>query len=368
MKSCLQSLLMHKFRSFLSMLGVMIGAASLITMLSIGEGTKQESLAQIESLGLHNIFVKSTGRKGLEGLQSVPGITHVAPLLPVNKSVSGAIKEIRPEIVMTTSSLQPILNLETRQGRFLCAIDHQNHLQVCVIGADISRQLGPKGVVGQLLRLGDSEYVIVGVIAGTQPAKSKGKALSSRDYNQTILIPFDSGLPSELIFKVEKASHITGITSILRHTLANREDVQLIVPQELLRQSQKTQKMFNLVLGLIAAASLLVGGIGIANVMVASVYERTREIGIRRAVGATEQDILQQFLMESLLLTMAGGFMGIIMGAFFSLLVGVFSGWTTVVSLWSIFLAFAMAVIVGVCSGIYPARQAAKMDPITALR
>ncbi|NGX58130.1 MAG: Macrolide export ATP-binding/permease protein MacB [Chlamydiae bacterium] len=368
MRACIQSLMMHKFRSFLSVLGVLIGVASLITMLSIGEGTKQESLEQIESLGIHNIYLKSVGKKPIGELPDIPGITLVVPISRVNLRISASLKDIHPEILMTATHLQHILNLDTQQGRFLCDMDSTHKQKVCVIGAEVSQKLGPKGTVGQTLRIGNSEHLIVGVLSRQTSTKKKGKAFSDRDYNQTILVPFSSNSVSEMILKVQDKNRIPQMVAMIRKVLSDREDVQLVIPQELLRQSEKSQRMFNLVLGLIAATSLLVGGIGIANVMMASVYERIVEIGIRRAVGATQADILKQFLGESLLLTVGGTIMGIILGGILSIIVSFISDWTTVITLWSIVLSFIMAVIVGVCAGVYPALQASRVDPIIALR
>jgi len=359
MRSLIRSLMMHRFRSFMSVIGVMIGVASLVTMLSIGEGTKRETLAQINRLGIQNIFVKGESLSLLDQrkiTENLPGLVQSASLV----SLSG-------NRVKTSPSLQAILKLELMQGRFLCELDSVHKHQVCVLGAAVARSLGPKGTPGQSLRIRDQEMTIVGVLAEREYSQN-GNALPIRNHDQTIYLPLHSEPATEMILQMKEPALVATAPPLIGRILQERKDLELIVPQELLNQARKSQRMFHLVLGLIAATSLLVGGIGIANVMMASVYERRSEIGIRRAVGATKRDILRQFLIESLLLTAGGTVVGLALGLLFSVLVSFVTEWTPVITVWSIVLSIGMAFIMGLSAGVYPAFQASNVDPMEALR
>jgi len=252
-----------------------------------------------------------------------------------------------------------------------------------VLGAEVSRRIGNDGRIGGVLRLEDRTYRVVGILQERQSVRSGSTALTVRNYNRAVFIPLGTevmasndqsgfGELSEIWIRVAENRNVhacaAAVSRVLTRTHGGVEDFQIIVPQELLKQARKTQGVFNIVLGCIAGISLLVGGIGIMNTMLASVAERTREIGIRRAVGATRKHIVVQFLCESIVLTTAGGILGIILGSGGALVISKVAGWKTLLTLWSISLSILMAGCVGLVSGLYPAVRAARLDPARALR
>jgi putative ABC transport system permease protein len=274
--------------------------------------------------------------------------------------------------------------LHLDEGRFIADGDVLQRNLVCVLGAEVARALGKHGHVGQTVRIENLEYHVVGVLGTKSWISGKNSALTTRNLNKTIFIPLgtESALPkqitnkndglTEIILQIDHRKQSVEALPVLKRILeinhGGIEDYQIVIPQELLHQADRTQQTFNLVLGSIAAISLLVGGIGIMNIMLATVSERTREIGIRRAVGANKTHIVVQFLMETLLLTLSGAILGIVVGICFSVLISAFAGWNTIVKPWSILLSLSMATGVGLFSGLYPAFKAAAMNPIKALR
>lgn len=400
---CFRSLMMHRLRTFLSTLGVLFGVVAVIAMLSIGEGAKQETLAQIAQLGMHNLIIRQNAlsedqyRQALEkrsqglSLQDVESlkegthaVTLAAPLKIIEASLVGTLKEIAPEILAITREFGDMKGIKLNEGRFICDADRKNKQLVCVLGYEVAKSLGKEGHVGRSLRIENTHYEIVGILQSTQWKKSKNNLLTTRNLNKSIFIPLgtETSLPrhqflkqeslSEVILKIDPMHNLTMAAKVIKHILnrshGEHEDFQLIIPQELINQAHQTQKTFNLVLGSIAALSLLVGGIGIMNIMLATVSERTREIGIRRAVGANRSHIMTQFLLETLLLTLLGAFLGVFIGLFTSILIGYIADWPTIVTAWSIFLSLTMSCGVGLCSGLYPAFKAASLNPILALR
>lgn len=402
-KKCFKSLLMHRLRTLLSTLGVLFGVVAVITMLSIGEGAKQETLEQIEQLGMNSIMIRQNAlseeqqaqalekrSKGLnwqdvEALQqNIPYLVYHAPLKVVEASLTGTLTQLSPEILAVTRPYGEMKNLQLAEGRFVCDLDRKEKRLVCVLGYEIAKSLGKEGHVGRTLRLENVHYEVVGILKSTYWKAGKNSSLTVRNHDKTIFIPLgaEESLPrslsrqnqslSEIILQVKHSAHL-GVSAQLVKKILNRlhggyEDYQLVIPQELLQQANRTQHTFNLVLGSIAAISLLVGGIGIMNIMLATVSERTREIGIRRAVGASKRHILTQFLLETLILTLMGASLGIFIGIGFSLAISYIAGWKTIVTLWSVILSLTMSSLVGLCSGLYPALQASAMDPIRALR
>ena len=402
-KKCCRSLLNHRLRTLLSTLGILFGVAAVIAMLSIGEGAKQETLEQIEQLGMNSIIVRQhlisedqrtkASEQNSYGLtwadaealrMNIPSLIHDAPLKIVEASISGFPTQISPEILAINRRYGEMKDLQLAEGRFLCDLDQQGRRWVCVLGYEVAKSLGKEGHVGSTLRLEKTHYEIVGVLKPTHWKASKNHAIAMHNLDKAVLIPLgsDIALPrssqsakdslSEIILQIEDAGQmkmsVQIVNNILRRLHGGFEDYQIIVPQELIQQAYRTQQTFNLVLGSIAAISLIVGGIGIMNIMLATVSERTREIGIRRAVGANKRHILAQFLLETLLLTLGGGLLGVVIGICFSAAISYIAGWKTIVTLWSIVLSLSMSLAVGLCSGLYPAFQAASMDPIKALR
>lgn len=400
----LRSLALHRLRTLLSALGVLFGVVAVITMLSIGEGAKQEILAQIEQLGMNTITIRQndlaeeqhlkareqrsrglTQENALALARGVSNIQYHAALKVVEATIQAAFTSVSPEILAVTSDFNEIKGLETAEGRFICTLDTEQKKQVCTIGSDVAKSLGKYGHVGQILRIDSVPFQIVGVLKNKHWKAGKSSMLTTRNLNKSIFLPLgvEMTLPSikvnpkqealsEIVLQFTHSSKMSQSAQIIKRIMekahGNIEDYQIVIPQELLNQANRTQNTFNLVLGSIAAISLLVGGIGIMNIMLATVSERTREIGIRRAVGANKYHIAYQFLTETLLLTLIGAILGVIIGIGFSLLISYWAGWSTVVTLWSVLLSMGMAIAVGGCSGLYPAVKAASMNPITALR
>lgn len=399
-----RSLLLHKLRTLLSALGVLFGVVAVIAMLSIGEGAKMETLSQIEQLGLNTITIRQNELsdeqmiKALEvrshGLTredimqlayNVPHLQKIAGFKVVETSIQATHKSVSPEILAVSKDFDTIKGLQLAEGRFVCALDIEQKKRICVLGSHIAATLGKDGHMGQTIRIDNVPFQVVGVLKNKNWKAGKITALTTRNLNESVFIPIgvESTLPfvklspksqilAEIILQIPDSSLLAKAAQVSKRVLekshGKMDDYQIIIPHELLQQAYKTQYTFNLVLGSIAAISLLVGGIGIMNIMLATVSERTHEIGIRRALGANKFHIAFQFLTESLLLTWLGGGLGVLLGLAFSHLISYFAGWNTIVTYWSILLSLGMAGGVGICSGLYPAMKAASMNPITALR
>lgn len=399
----LANLSAHKLRSALTMLGIVFGVGAVIAMLSIGAGAEREALETISRLGLRNVIVraqkleeedlreirtKSLGvslRDAEAIADAVPGVDLVAPkatLEPYKVLAEGATAEAKVHGVAERH--RELVSLELGEGRFLDRLDVQRHAQVAVLGSKVRRALFGLGpALGRHLKVDDVWLEVIGVLAdtggevdsfqGVQLGQSSGAiyvpiTTAVRKFDQDAL---DSPL-DEIVVRLERAetagTAARAIRALIDRLHAGADDYELIVPEALLAESRRTQRMFNLVMGCIAGISLLVGGIGIMNIMLASVVERTREIGVRRAVGARRRDVVFQFIVESFTLSALGGLAGIVMGVAIATAVAASAGWTTVVTATSIVLATGVAVSVGLASGIYPALKAAQVDPIEALR
>ena len=430
----LSNLRLRMLRSVLTALGIIFGVAAVIIMSSLGEGSKRQALAQIERLGARNIIVRSQKPPESQGQQSTQrqgwlsrfGITRadldvvrenfpeaeaIVPLKEIGGQVLRGALRRTSQAYGTTPDFVRVANLRVERGRYLNEADLEQRSMVAVIGSEIAKQFFPlEDPLGQTLRIDSRVVTVVGVLAPVGLAGGAGAALIGRDLNLDMHVPITSAREvfGDLVVRGQSGSMSANETQVseIYMTVADRErvivdsqrlrrimesrhpgmaDVSLIVPFELLENARKTALTFNLVFGAVAGISLLVGGIGIMNIMLASVTERTREIGIRRAIGATRRHILWQFLVETSVLSAIGGLLGVALGVGGSLLIGwgvgrlsmlpviggLFPSGTslpTAVTTWSILLSFLVATATGLIFGLYPARRASRQDPIVALR
>ncbi|MCB1057138.1 MAG: ABC transporter permease, partial [Acidobacteria bacterium] len=383
--------------------GIVFGVGAVIAMLSIGAGAEAQALEMVERLGLHNVLVrakalddaaaqearqKSVGvspRDAEAIVDAVPGVLRVAPKAVVevwNVVADGTVSDA--SVYGVDPEHAELAGLTLREGRFLDALDVRDHAQVCVVGEGVRRRLFGYGeALGRPLKVNDVWLRVVGVLApeGAEPDRLQGVSVGSTA--DTVYVPVSTALSKfergpldaplgELVVELEDGASgraaAAAIGSLLDRLHAGVDDYELVVPEALLEQSRRTQRLFNLVMGCIAGISLLVGGIGIMNILLATVLERTREIGVRRAVGARRRDVLVQFLAEAFALSALGAVAGIVLGLVISRVIAASAGWPTVVTPLSVLLAVGVAVTVGLGSGLYPARRAAALDPIESLR
>jgi putative ABC transport system permease protein len=405
----LRSLMLQRLRSLLSVLGVVCGVMAVVAMIAIGEGAKQETVNQIEQLGTRNIYIKAVAltadqvakarERQSQGLTTADlqriekgcaAIEMIACLQEISTSILGLPREMTPQVVACSANYARLSGMHISAGRFIASQDMQGRNQVCVLGSEVAARLQALGRPGEFIRIENNLFKVVGILTRIERQAGRTAAVSTRNYNEMVFVPletartldrqgsnrakfYDPGRQlSEIVVQVAQAEEVETTARLVERIMAaahhNAQDYQLVVPLELLRQAQRTQRTFNLVLGAIAAISLLVGGIGIMNIMLATVSERTREIGIRRAVGATRRHIVVHFLLESVLLTVSGGVLGLFCGLGAVRAISWLAGWPVVVSLWAVALPVIMSFLVGIFFGLYPARQAARVDPIVALR
>ena len=342
----------HKLRTFLTMLGIIFGVGAVIAMLSIGEGAKQESLEQISQMGIHNIIVQhwdqstdeeeedETDQNLSQGLtredswaiaEICPLAEHVTPQREAKIKAQYGSQSFRTMMVGTEPDYLTVLNARMGIGVFLSPEDLTEERRVCVLGADAKRALFfVENAIGKRIKIRNQWFTVVGVLEDKGAAGGKiGGVLEVRNTDEDIYIPLTTILRrfhwededaelTQITIKVIDPSYLQEAAGIVRNIINRRhrgvEDFKIAIPEELMRQSQKTQQIFNVVMGCIAGISLLVGGIGIMNIMLASVLERTHEIGIRRAIGARRHDIMAQFLTEAVLVSLIGGVIGILLG------------------------------------------------------
>ncbi len=395
-----EAILKNKIRSFLTMLGIIIGVAAVIIMVAISAGTEATIQEQITSLGSNLIFVQSSFSRGGPGQPPTGGLVYddaaaiqdgvngvVSVVVEQNSSETVKYSDVSlddVEILGSTTGFPSVRDMEIATGRYFTDADIDHKKKVAVLGATMAEELfGTTDPIGQYITVGTTKLTVIGVFA------EKG-SVGNTDYDARIYIPisvvFQKFTPSmfarimgdsiRMIYvEVDPDANLDDIITQIQLLLVKRHEVTLdtadfsvTTQQDIISTRESTTAAFRSLLAWVAGVSLIVGGIGIMNIMLVSVTERTREIGIRQSVGATPYDIRLQFLTEALVLSIIGGFIGTIVGVSGSYIFGALSDMRTVVSISSIFLAFGSAAIVGAFFGYYPANQAAQLDPIEALR
>ena len=410
----MRSLLLHKLRSLLTVLGLVLGVASVIIMLAISEGAGLEAQRRIESLGVNNVIVRSVkppqdDRKPQRQRLLEYGLTyddmrrikdtlmHVEQIAPfrefrhearyLDRMTEARVVGVQPEYAQTN-------RLEVVQGRFIDGADLAAKANVCVLGANLAAKLFRfEAAIGQSVQIADRHrFQVIGVTGTKMSSAGVGSSLSAQDYNKDFYIPLSTDQKrigevlrrrsegsrtaeklelSQLTVRVKGPEYVKSTAAAIESLLATtheKRDFQITIPLDLLEQKEAARQLNNYVFGSIAAISLLVGGIGIMNIMLATVSERTGEIGIRRALGAKKSDITLQFLVETVVLSFTGALIGAAVGLITPPIISMVSGRETVITFWAPCIAVFVALATGLVFGIYPARRAASLDPIEALR
>jgi putative ABC transport system permease protein len=400
-----ENLRAHKLRSLLTMLGMIFGVAAVVAMLSIGAGAQQEVMAFIEQLGVRNLIVEAREASDYQTLQKVRKTSaglNFQDYRVIQANLEG-ITTSTPRKRFTPSKLQPkpqgdipvvygvsggyvpIANLKIVSGRFFDQDEDAAGAPVAVLGEAAAAALfGADDPVGRYVKVNDQWFQVIGVAGPQLTVQNDVGGLPAQDRNNLIYVPLYAAIfrledgqtqykdeIDGIYLQLRSSDGVPAAASLLRGllTVSHREtpDFTIVSPAELLAEQRRTQRIFEMVMVAIASISLLVGGIGIMNIMLASVMERTREIGVRRAIGAKKRDVIRQFLIETTIISLAGGIMGVIVGVLLSQLIGYLAGWSTIVTTTSIVLAFVVSVGIGLVFGLYPAARAANLDPVKAL-
>ena len=416
LKLGMKSLLLHKLRSGLTVLGIVFGVAAVISMLAVGEGSSRKAQRQFAELGATNIIYRSIkpsdeamssggGRRmvlnyGLKYedferlLATVPTIKKALPIREIRKQIRYLSRALDGRVVGTTQDYADFNRLDIDKGRFLSASDNARYENFAVLAAETAKTLFPyENPLEKSVKLGSDYYTVIGVTKPRATSAGVGGSLAAQDFNKDVYIPLNTcklrfgerlvdSRPgsfsveetqlSQITLQVHSIEEVRPSAPIIEAAVQRwhpKKDVDMVVPYDLLMQAQATARQFSIILGTIASISLLVGGIGIMNIMLATVTERTREIGIRRALGAKQRDITIQFLIETIVLSGVGGVLGVCIGIGIPEILRYFAtDQEPVVTGGSVLLAFGISVGIGILFGLYPARRAAKMDPIEALR
>ena len=427
-----KSLMLHPLRSLLTVLGIFIGVASVIWLLAIGEGISQKAQEQIEGLGADNVIVRSikppsevieksasriisyglTRRDYYRLIETIPTVERALPIREMRRRFQTGPRMIDGRLVGCTPEYAEVTRLAVDRGHFLTDEELQQKQNHCVLSAEVSQRLFPlENPIGRAIRVESDFYKVVGVMKTRMPTAGIGGSLAAQDFSNDVYIPISTLWSrigdlvitrrsgsfeaeeiqlSQITLRIDDVQHVLETSELIQETLARyhrHTDYGVTVPLELLEQAKTTRMMFIVFMGLIAAISLLVGGIGIMNIMLATVTERTQEIGIRRALGAKRRDITRQFLVETISRSIVGGLTGVLGGLlcrpitvwFRERLEDVFPRAVEqlpeviqtvepVIVPLSIPLAVGIAVTIGIIFGLYPAMRAAAMDPIEALR
>ena len=422
----------NRLRALLTGLGIFFGVAAVIAMLAIGTGAKQSILDRMKLIGTNNIVVESVipddeGESESAEATSTSNESNKRPWSPgltledfaALQNIMPSVEKVSPEIVLSTNFIQSaklvkgrcvgvtnaffeLNNLQLSQGLFF----HEQHLEggrpVCIIGKNVQTKFFPNdSPIGKKIKAGNTWLTVIGVLEKRAASRESLQNLGIRDYNDDVYIPVTTALLrfedrakisnddvrrrrgsdneeenyhqlDRVVVRVNDSRYLRASADVLARMLKRRHhdvvDFEIEVPELLLEEQQKTQETFNLVLAAIAGISLLVGGIGIMNIMLASVLERIKEIGLRRSLGAKQSDIIQQFLFEAVFISLLGGLLGVIIGVLAAQISTASFKIPAVVTAWSIILSFGVAASVGLIFGIFPARKAARQDPIKALR
>jgi len=406
LKMGLASLFAHKLRSLLTMLGMIFGVGAVVAMLSITAGAQKEMMSFIDQLGVNNIIIEAHEALDRNELQTVraisPGLTF-RDYRAISENVGGLVaitprKRFKPQKLLpkTTQEAPQLIgvlpnfveinSLKLVGGRFFSEDENKSSAPVCVLGEGAKvNLLGYDNAIGKYVKVNDTWLQVIGVLTPQATGDSDVEGAQAANRNNLIIAPLNTvmrrfedntsylkdeidGIYMKVGTNVDSIETSNVVRAILTATHKDAGDFTVIVPAGLLEQKKQTQMIFNVVMICIAGISLLVGGIGIMNIMLATVLERTREIGVRRAIGARQADIVRQFLTEAVLISIVGGLIGIAFGFTLSKVIASAAGWSTLVTTSSIVIAFGVSVSIGLLFGIYPAVQAAKLDPIEAIR
>lgn len=414
----LNNLRLHKLRSLLTSLGIIFGVAAVICMLSISEGASADEMRLIQLLGTRNIIVNSVkpeeNQRSTQGntnmveygitrddvqmiKASVPRIDNIVPLRTVSFRARHGENQGQMQTVGTTPEFFDVVNVRVGMGRALTHVDNQKRSNVCVLGSAAREALFPyKDPIGETILVerfpSSIPFTVVGVLATIETAGAPERGVQERDLNREIFVPFDTAITqfseitmrrtagarelikmqfSGLYVNVADTDYVLPVSEMVRRVFEHnhdKRDYEIRVPLRSLKLAERKKRNNQYTLGFIAGISLLVGGIGIMNIMLASVTERTREIGIRRALGARQRHITIQFLIETVVLSTAGGLLGAVLGVAGAHIITQLADWNTIIRAWSVIVSFSLSVLVGIFFGLYPAISAAKLDPIEALR
>lgn len=402
----LQNLVLHRLRSLLTMLGMIFGVAAVVSMLSIGAGARQKVMALISQMGVRNLIVEAKETTEWQAHSKIrkisPGLTFqdyrvirddVGDLvastprkrMTPSKTIPKSLEDV-PAVYGVNPSYIEIAGLHLLEGRFFDQDEENRGASVCVLGAAAKSSLfGASNPIDQYLKVNEQWFRVIGVAGPQLSSRTEVAGLPAQDLNNIVYVPLNAailrledsysdvrdeidGIYLNLRENADMPAAAQAVRAILNSSHHDAGDFSIIVPAELLAEQQRTERLFNVVMVAIASISLLVGGIGIMNIMLASILERTREIGVRRAVGARKSDIVRQFVVEAMLISFGGGIIGIAFGFAMSRLIALLAGWSTVVTTSSIALAFLVSISVGLVFGIYPATKAARLDPVEAIR
>lgn len=390
----------NRLRTFLTMLGMVIGVSAVILMLAIGQGARQRVQDSIASMG-SNLFIILSGsvtsgglRMGggasptltladAQAIEELPSIAAVAPSSPGTAQMVYGANNWSTQVIGTTPSFLKVRDWELSDGSCFADTDLRSATRVALLGQTVVKNLfgDEESAVGKTIRIRNSPYVVLGVLA------PKGQSLDGRDQDDTVVVPVTTaqrklfgtrvaGTVRTIMVQAESAEAMPALEKSMTELLRQRHRIREGTDDDFTvrnltaaaNAAEETAKVMSLMLGAIASVSLLVGGIGIMNIMLVSVTERTREIGIRKALGATFNNVLMQFVIEAIAISVTGGLFGIFVGVAGARIISLVAGWNTVIAWWAIVGAFGVSVLIGLFFGIYPARKAALLDPIEALR